>query len=163
MTTTDGLAILTWLEAQIAQDEELARRWPHDEHEWQLVGRRHLTYQSGSGEDVAAIDVSNQSCLWWERIYVKMDLDGLAAHIATWDPARVLAECTLKRALLAPHVPRGVQGPPPYRWTCRFCDDAPVAWQAYLSWPCAPVRQMTAVYTDREGYDLAWNPSGGAS
>lgn len=79
--------LAAFLHARITEDEEAARRWREDEHEWQVVGRRHLTYQSGSGENVAAIDVTNQPCMWWERIYVKGDVGDLAAPAPSSPPS----------------------------------------------------------------------------
>jgi hypothetical protein len=73
-------------------------------------------------------------------------------------PARVLADVKAKRRLVAMHVPRGVEGGPPYRWTCRFCDDAPVPWEAYGTWPCETLRLLALPFADREGYDETWRP-----
>lgn len=86
--------------ARLDDDEQAALRWPEDEHTWQQVGHRHLTYDNGAGENVAAIDVTNAPCLWWERIYVKRDINNLAEHLVRHDPATVLADIAAKRAII---------------------------------------------------------------
>jgi hypothetical protein len=163
--------LAAFLHARITEDEEAARRWREDEHEWQVVGRRHLTYQSGSGENVAAIDVTNQPCMWWERIYVKGDVGDLADHIARHDPARVLADCAAKHAILQLHQPvtytnadLGIHN----ATVCFTChshltepDDWPDTeeWGYPLvqdQWPCRTARALAQPWADHPDYQPAW-------
>lgn len=89
------------IRAGLDADERAALAWPVDERLWQVVGKRHLTYANGAGENIVTIDVSGRPLDWWERIWVRRDLDGLAEHIARHGPARALSEVAAKRRLLA--------------------------------------------------------------
>jgi hypothetical protein len=85
------------------------------------------------------------------------DIDEAAgAHIARWDPARVLAEVAAKRRRLDLHqavaVPyddrHGSQG---IDWGCRECSrDEPG------SWPCDTILTDAAPYAGRDGWNDAW-------
>lgn len=79
-------------------------------------------------------------------------------HIARWDPARVLAEVEAKRAIIALHPARGVQGGPPYRWACRCCDYAPTDWEGYVDYPCPTLQTLASPYASHPDYDPAWAP-----
>lgn len=68
--------------------------------------------------------------------------------------ARVQAE----RIILDEHTPRGVQGGPPYRWTCTVCDHAPVRWDAYITWPCRTVRAVAWGWRAWPGWREEWKP-----
>jgi hypothetical protein len=68
-----------------------------------------------------------------------------AEHIARWDPARVLADCAAKRALLAQHARTEHEG---HAW-CGHCYGEP-------AWPCTDLRIMAQPYADRPGFDPAW-------
>lgn len=81
-----------------------------------------------------------------------------AQHIVRHDPVRVLAEVQAKRRIIDLHQPRGVQGGPPYHWTCTFCDRAPAAWDNYTEWPCLTLRLLALPYASCEGYRGAWAP-----
>jgi len=144
--------LVAFLNARLDEDEEMARRWSTDEHRWQHVGRRCLTYDNGYREEVAAIDVSNQPALWWERIYIKRDIDGLAAHIARHDPARVLADVQAKRAILAMHEPGLEPVGDDEEWVCQTCN-----------WPtggpdggCKTVLLLANAYADHPDFDPKW-------
>jgi hypothetical protein len=78
------VTLTAFLSARIAEDEEAARACGGT---WR--------YQLWHGED-RVIDVEDQ-----EVIGVFPDLDMHAMHAARWDPARVLAECEAKRAIIA--------------------------------------------------------------
>jgi hypothetical protein len=85
-----------------------------------------------------------------------------AEHIARWDPARVLAEVQAKRRIIDLHKPRGVEGGPPYRWTCTLCDHAPVPWDSYMEWPCLTMRLLAAPYASHPDYRAEWALDRGA-
>jgi len=95
-----------------------------------------------------------------------------AAHIARWDPARVLAECQAKRAIIRLHQswpvlveqsPKFEQGDDLSTVTMRLTRQ--IAWLTQQEYrerfgyepPTTPIlRAMAAVYADRDGYDPAW-------
>jgi len=69
------------------------------------------------------------------------------AHIARHDPARVLAECAAKRAILADHTPAD-------DGRCGLCSDlyCVTPWDGI----CDVARPLAAVYADHPDYDPAW-------
>lgn len=72
-----------------------------------------------------------------------------------------LARVEAERAVVALHRPRGVQGGPPYRWTCVVCDHAPVDWEAYGDYPCCTLRWLAWGHQfDAPGWQTAWAPEG---
>ena len=74
--------LIVFLLVQIAEDERIARNCP--EQAWHING--HSIYGDHPTDEI--ID-----WVW----------DGCAPHIATWDPARVLAECNAKRRIIELH------------------------------------------------------------
>ena len=72
-------------------------------------------------------------------------------------PARVLAEVQVKRRIIALHKSRGVEGGPPYEWTCAFCDHAPVPWERYIEWPCVTLRLLALPYAEHPDYQAEWS------
>lgn len=63
-----------------------------------------------------------------------------AAHIALWDPARVLREIAAKRAILELHAEAGMGD-------CAHSSD-----------PCPTLRHLAAVYADHPDYQPEWAP-----
>lgn len=68
---------------------------------------------------------------------------------ATWDPARVLAECEAKRRILSLHV----------AWSPGWCKTCNVPGNL-LGSPhgCPTVRVLAATYASRPGYCAEWRP-----
>jgi hypothetical protein len=62
-----------------------------------------------------------------------------AEHIARWDPARVVAECAAKRAILDQHERA--------HRVCVTCE---------REFPCPTLEIMAAVYSDHPDYDEEW-------
>lgn len=158
---SDVDVMVAWLRAQWDADEQAALNWPADERDWQTVGQRRLTYNNGSHEDVSAIDVSGAPVLWWERIYVKRDIDGLAEHIARHDPADTLARIDGERAVLAEHVP--TEWPTAAPALCPTCADwrtdvAPEDAAASVKAPCPTLRALAYGYRHRAGWQEGWAP-----
>ncbi len=120
MTLTD------WLLEQIADDEAVAR----DAAGWESNGRAAdvrglVVYGDGPAPNNAA-----------------------AEHIARFDPARVLAECASKRAIVALHTPD------------HECTDGseqyPGVFAGLPGWTtCDTLRLLAEPYADRPGYDGA--------
>ncbi|MEU8199532.1 DUF6221 family protein [Microbispora amethystogenes] len=146
--------LITFLRARLDELEAAALAWPEDERRWKVVGDRRLTYKSGSWENVTAVDVSGMPCLWWERIYVKADRDGLSEHLALHDPARVLADIASKRAMLDEHPAAegwqltGSRGP-----VCGTCasgtSDGDIEGDRY---PCRTIRLLAEPFASHPDY-----------
>lgn len=69
-------------------------------------------------------------------------------HIARYDPARVLADCAAKRAIVELHRPSDERN----RW-CDYCKGTD-----HAEYPCETSRILAAVYADHPAYDEAWRP-----
>jgi len=82
---------------------------------------------------------------------------GAGEHITRHDPARVLAECKAKRAIMEMHGSVHDVGwksgeANDYLWcgSCGSIDDAPEPF------PCATLKALAVVYADHLDYDQAW-------
>lgn len=146
--------IVRFVTGCLDEEETAALSWDEDEREWQFVGGRKLTFQSGSYDHVAAIDVTNAPCLWWERIYVKRDDGGrLAAHLVHHDPAAVLTDIAAKRVLVALHGDF-------YEDPCGFKDGS--AWgDPERAEPCLTLRHIACGYRRRPGFKETWSAVAG--
>ena len=144
------MTITEFLKARLDEDEAAALAWPEDERGWKPVGNRNLRYGSGRSEQVGAVDVSGRVLDWWERIYVRRDIDGLTGHIARHDPARVLRDVAAKRAILEMHTwTASLDG----CWSCsgdHGADPTPA--------PCGTLRHLAAVYAVHPDYNTKWAP-----
>jgi hypothetical protein len=80
--------LITWLRAQLDDDERVARLWP--EHDWRAVGDEVV-----STEDLVVAE------------------SGAAEHIARWDPARVLALIADVRRMIRMFEQRADEGQQP--------------------------------------------------
>jgi hypothetical protein len=71
----------------------------------------------------------------------------LTEHIATWDPARVLAEIAAKRVVLDAHtkLTGAVSGD-----TWCTCQDL------HETWPCITLRALATVWNAHEDFDESW-------
>jgi len=89
-----------------------------------------------------------------------IDPDANAEHIARWDPARVLAECDAKLAILEQH-PTG-SGWDGDNFGCAVCETcAHYDHSGDLNgdpYPCKTLRHLALPYSDRPGYREEWKP-----
>lgn len=92
----------------------------------------------------------------WEEIGIHKSTP---EHIATWNPARVLAEIATKRAILAEHT----HGPAIQQdhgqtddFGCRTCHNDVHCGETIAHGWCDTVRLMAAVYADHSDFDGAW-------
>jgi hypothetical protein len=99
---SDVERMLAFLRARVDEDEARALATEHADGPrtlaWRPTGGRRLTFDNGSWESYEAVRTGD-----WDRILVARDSVAggpLAAHIARWDPERVLAEVAAKRAIL---------------------------------------------------------------
>jgi hypothetical protein len=131
-----------WLLAQIAADEAVARAAAEESApEWEHA------YHLGSGQIQTANKVGQPGYQYHQS--VTHDYEGLSdsvdpaagVHIATHDPARILAECAAKRAIVGLDICTACQVE---MQPCHHRDDT--------------LRALASVYADREGYDEGWAP-----
>lgn len=133
--------LIAFIRARLDEDEADALRWPVRQRSWAACGNRTLRYHNGRDEHVSAVEVRGNLLDWWERIYIKRDLDGLAGHVARHDPARALAEVKAKRTIVAAcewqleHQNQGIRVP------------------ALLT-----LHQLATVYCDHPDYRQEWAP-----
>lgn len=131
-----------WLLEQIAEDERIAQACVMPAHDGYKPHAALAAWLYEDGDEVV-YDFTDPTG-YSERFYVTCDSEGLrpavdeepGRHIATWDPARALAECAVKRQMIE-------------RWR-------PPNLIEY-DWPWA-LRLLALPYVDREGYDEAWRP-----
>jgi hypothetical protein len=153
--------LIQFLEERLRADEAAALAWPEDQRDWAAAGKRHLSYASGLGEQMGAVNVGGDY-YGWERIYVKSDLDGdLTGYLALHDPARVLREVTAKRRVMARHRPD--QDGSELTWN----RDACLGCGGHERWEhtepnvedvnnCPELRDLAAVYSDHQDFREEW-------
>jgi len=121
MSETIQMTITEFLDARIAEDEAAAKSATNAP--WDLMGGNEWLYpfgfSIGSDDDIRGSD---------------------AEHIARHDPARVLAECSAKRAIIAAH-------------KRQENDDDPRAWIVASE---ILLNTLAAVYKDHPGYRQEW-------
>lgn len=80
---------------------------------------------------------------------------GEGAHIAAWDPARVLAECDAKRRIIEVHHAREATGfdRDGEEHSAMVCDACSMEDD-----PCPTARLLALPYADRPGYREEWRP-----
>lgn len=137
---------LAWLLEKIAEDERIARECVAAES---MHWKARLDYLS----DVEGLYIGG----YQSEDYSNMSRQG-AVHVARWDPARVLAECEVKREIVDEH--RGLEwhvnvrlpeGTP----VCSTCGDG--EWYAH-AWPCLTLRYLALGYAARSGFRQEWLP-----
>jgi len=84
------------------------------------------------------------------------DMDkGSVAHIARWDPARVLAEVEAKRRIVELH-PRVESRLMPGKFS-DYCDGC------HAPWPCPTLQALVQPYADHLDYEPAWVLASGSA
>lgn len=159
-----GVQTLTdWLLEQVAVDEQLAKNCGGAPWVDQVPGMVHV-------DPVAIREAKWQFGRMGYVATVEHDHD--RAHIARWDPARVLVECDTKRRIIAAYLRTG-EGPHPGKPCVNYEDQHPENYDEYDS--CSRhldamqrrfsgdylLRLLAAVYRDRPGYRAdEWAPDG---
>lgn len=119
------MTIVEFLEARIAEDEALARAVT-DGPEWTVDEQSFIVI---SGDGPICYDVSS---------------DEVSQHIARHDPARILAECAAKRAIIA---------------ECREDhEDAMSSRNDVTEVASEVLYALAAVYKDHPDYSREWTP-----
>lgn len=160
------MTITEFLLARIADDEAMAQAavWVSDDPDWDGVDSWQVISQSGSmslGPEQGAIaEVATVLGPFKGGLYMGGASTGgrriaVAEHIARHNPARILAECKAKRAIMEIHKIQQVPEDSPLRsddeWTCLFCDED--------RWPqgvCGTIRAIASVYGDHPDYQREW-------
>lgn len=115
-----------FVQARIAQDEETARA---------ALAER-------------ASPVSGATFTLWEDQEWEA-IDGkVMTHVDAWDPARVLAECAAKRAIVEMH--RGAHECPTPDSCCGWCVDSD---------ECDTLSALAAPYADHPDFRSEWAPT----
>jgi hypothetical protein len=142
--------LVEWLREQLDEDERIARAasWTDDANAWHAEpspfgardgGQRWYVEDAMDDGVVSHVDPAAS------------DNEGVARHIAEWDPARVLREIDAKRRLVDWH-----------RKTTQaeFSSGAyrTVGCRCYDGWPCTTLRLLALPYADRPGYREEWRP-----
>lgn len=91
-------------------------------------------------------------------------LSDVLGHIASWDPARVLAECHAKRVILSDHSPTSWTHGHQERPACRQCIDAEDESRVTCEWevasrvlyPCDTVRALVGPWRGHPEFDADW-------
>jgi hypothetical protein len=155
--------LVRWLRTQLDADEETARAAARQRGhgEWRAeADAREIVEVVGRSEP-------GDDSYPYTPVVLQPDDDETAAHVAAWDPARVLREIDAKRRLLEEHsltvekvdaAPydsfTGERRPDEHSVTCTVCgwasDDPSSA--------CLTVRLLALPYADRPGYREEWAP-----
>lgn len=120
--------LITWLRAQLDEDERVARATLATGHgSWHLDGHGGIRGADGIGivggsAHMAPADV---------------------AHIARWDPARVLGKIAAERAILDLHHETAEH-------ECDACNER------QYGFPCPTVRLLAQPYAGRDGWRAEW-------
>ncbi|MCC3277548.1 DUF6221 family protein [Arthrobacter sp. zg-Y20] len=132
----------TFLLARIAEDEAVARAAVRRDGRWH-VDQGHPLDESVVQGDIHIYDEGGHTA---EQ----------ALHIATHDPARVLAECAAKRAIVELHELGPDDRSAGKEQGCMICGE----WDDYSGWgitgPCATLRALAAVHADHPDYQPEW-------
>jgi hypothetical protein len=130
--------LVQWLSAQLDEDERIARRAGDS---FRQIGE--------TGVIVATEGDRAEEC-------ASANWAGVAEHIVTHDPARVLREIDAKRKLVNLHRP--IRAPQPDGITNLDCSTCGGEDKLSPSWPCPTLRLLALPYADREGYQEGWRP-----
>lgn len=140
------MTITEFLEARIAEDEAAALRaaevFPGV---WDIEDRGHHAHVVSDGPNfhyVSEIDQRQAPGVW---------LGGALESIANFNPARVLAECAAKRAIVEEH---GNSESLIHSPLCRTCHDYND--HDAVDWPCPTIKALAAVYASHPDYRQEW-------
>jgi hypothetical protein len=144
-TTVKIVTLMAFLRARFDEDEAVtrtARQWSDRDWTYGMIGKR-VFLGTCDGEPIAETFDDGEAGR------------SLAAHIAHWDPARVLADVTAKKAILdfvAPVVAFRTWADGDQQ------EDAPGSWDLMELWPgVAPVLlALTQPYAEHPDFDPAW-------
>lgn len=135
--------ITEFLEARISEDEAVAKACP--DPEWRIA-------IDGSGSLWVEGLLIHASDTMWEGAIAVAD----AEHATRHDPARALAECAAKRAIIQEHG-NGLT------YTSPWCETCAEWWASEMgegppgvAWPCTTLKAVAAVYAGHPDYQQEW-------
>jgi hypothetical protein len=138
--------LIAFLTACLDEDERVARE--ADSGRW-LPEDKGITFEYRAddfhgGEAQARLVADTRANQW---------------HIASWDPARVLAEVEAKRRILDLHAP--INGYDPNGPVCSTCGETgnPGDEMLVVRWPCPTVRLLAQPCAARPGWREEWQVS----
>lgn len=147
-----GLA--EWLEAQIAEDERIAREVPEQYRQWECT-EFDDEMRNGEMRRVWMLDTG--------RATVEDGFEGLnpsdLRHIARHDPARVLAECNAKRRIIAEAFL--YEAKIDSEWGCCHTAEQIQAGECPETPPdeIEMLRALASAFEGRPGYQETWKPA----
>ena len=151
--------IAGFLKARITEDESLALGAGKESAEWHATVEEtadrdsiyHTVAMSNTGSDIAEMNSIGDDGMY------------AAEHTARWDPARVLAECSAKRAIIELHHPFNHHGEHGDYAFCTACQwdhgsDEPRTDMGIAEYghPCQTLRALATIYADHPGFQEAW-------
>jgi len=152
-----GVTIVEFLTARLDEDEAVAREAAADSF-------------GGPGEPKwKAYRVDQEGMSIWSadtKLAAYEYEVPVTRHVSRFDPARVLADITAKRAIVAIHQPE--QGPDTWYWLQRRCKGCGSTWHKWLpdrppteigpERGCPTLRALASVYADHPDYREEWKP-----
>lgn len=146
--------ITEFLLARIAEDEAVAKAaW--GESPWVARERWHTTPFGRNFNTFVVMD--------GQREVTIVSMGGSARHIAHWHPARALAECAAKRAIVGLHgaahdYADHYRKPTPLVVCVECGPHEDVDWRTggQGNFPCSTIRALAAVYADHPDCDTVW-------
>jgi hypothetical protein len=149
--------LITWLRAQIDEDERIAREASGDP--W--VTGRSKGYEYSRPGDVYAIAYDGTPARIAQGTGCGPDISAeqSSEHIARHDPARVLADVAAKRQILELHDHAAKGAMWCQHWDANAFDDRGEQGAWVTEEPlCQTVRLVALPYADRPGYQPVWAP-----
>jgi len=139
------LSLAEFLIARIAEDEEAAKQIS-GQHWW---AASHPADSWIIASDEGPVVVYNEGA----------PTEAEAAHIARWDPVRVLAECEAKRRIVEWHPAVSGTGRDGEAVTgCANCIGNAAGQSFTIAGPCLTIRLLTLPYADHPDYRDEWKP-----
>jgi len=147
--TTATTSLADFLLQRIADDEAVAR-------EAQALARS--PWRATYGRQVEEPEPGHLVTPEDEYAHSDEPPDAIALHIARHDPARVLADCAARRAIVELHVGSAEHG---YGSVTGLACVVCVKYHADMdceneSWPCLTLRHLAAPYASDSDFDEAW-------
>ena len=156
------MTLTEFLLARIAEDEAVARAAiERDGDHWATESLGHDGSRINGTVDKGNPRAYSGSPELWDDEGALGMRDETAAHIARWDPARVLAECEAKRRIVELHEDGGnysiggYGGPVVTYIACSMCG---TAGEYDEPWPCGTLRLLALPYVNHPDYQEEWRP-----
>ena len=163
------MTITQFLLARIAEDEAVARAcaemfpppWDVADRGWRVrIYASDVTTEDFASDDEDATTVRNPVVMEVEpdrRIKDPQWLSERVEHVRRHDPARILAECAAKRAIVELHVEAvryvSIGRPEVESLGCETC----AGYDGPLTYPCPTLRHLATPYAEHPDYDAEWS------